>query len=1090
MSIDVALTHVTEYKYDRFVQLGPQTIRLRPAPHAKASILSYSLKISPQKHFINWQQDAFSNFQARVLVPDKVDFLKVEVDLITKINVYNPFDFFLEDHAKVFPFSYSDSLKQDLSPYLTKLECGSAFKQFIKANTPKAKEDLITFLVNINKAINEEIHYNIRLEPGVQSPDETLKIKSGSCRDMAWLGCQVLRHLGLAARFCSGYLIQLKADVVPLTGPKGPDSDFTDLHAWIEVFLPGAGWIGLDPSSGLFAGEGHIPLSCTPNPSSAAPISGSLDDCNTDFQFNMNVTRINEAPRATKPYTPKQWEEIKQLGKKVDTLANNIDLRLTMGGEPTFVSVDNQSLDEWNIAATGQHKESIAKDLLVTLKEAFAKGALLQFSQGKWYPGEILPRWAYGCYWRKDDEKILNNEDRLNVKAEKTAKTTTKHAQLLLKEIAKSLAISEQYIISAHEDIPYYIWKKQFQQRHPSVTNLSEYELSEDKTTNSILDNLSKTTKGYVLPLAMSALKNKWASCAWEFESRDLFLLPGNSPLGLRLPINQLPYYKEADAEFLQERSFADMQAPLPSRASIKNKINSIHQGIEEKYPPGFIKTALCAEVRDDILFLFLPPLQLIEHFLELMIVIENALDKLDLKVVIEGYPPPSDLRIDSFKVTPDPGVLEINVQPTSSWAQLSHNMSILYDATKKHGLEAEKFMVDGKKVGTGGGNHIVLGAQTPNDSPFLRNPLLLKSMLTFWQNHPSLSYLFASLFIGPTSQSPRIDEARHESLYELEIAFNQIERNNKIPFWQIDRLFRNLLVDITGNTHRSEFCIDKLYCPNGETGRLGLLELRSFEMPPHYQMSSLQYLLIKSLITIFWESPYKAELRRFGSKLHDKFMLPLYLAEDFKDVIRFIQRAGIDIKYEWFVPFIEFRFQKYGEITVDDLQIELRAALEPWPVMGEESNGFGVSRGVDSSVERLQLVVEGAIKSNQVLTCNGFILPLKKFKGNDELHVCGVRFKAWQLYSAYHPNIPVHAPLTFDVYDTEHNRSIGGCKYHVCHPGGRNYETYPINENEAQGRRLSRFENMGHTPGENFKVHEYVPHHDFPLTLDLRRVS
>tara|TARA_R110002110_G_scaffold383245_2_gene594574 strand:- start:5369 stop:8701 length:3333 start_codon:yes stop_codon:yes gene_type:complete len=1093
MSIDVALSHITEYKYDRFVNLGPQIIRLRPAPHTKSKIISYSLNIFPDNHFINWQQDPFSNYQARVFFPDKVKFFKVQVDLITQMNIFNPFDFFLEDNVKTFPFDYPDLLKSELQPYFLVVASGSIFFDFIQEKVSVNNLELVDFLVLVNTAINSEIKYNIRLEPGIQTPEKTLEIKSGSCRDMAWLACQIFRHLGLAARFCSGYLIQLKADVIPHSGPKGPESDFSDLHAWVEVFLPGAGWIGLDPSSGLFAGEGHIPLSCTPTPSSAAPISGSLGTCETEFSFNMQVNRLQETPRSTKPYTDKQWQDILTVGKSVDTLAEKQDIKLTIGGEPTFVSAQHIELDEWNTAALGEHKETIAQDLIVALQNQYSKGALLQCAQGKWYPGEILPRWSYGCYWRKDNENIWENQDLLAISKENNQEVNKTQfalsdAENLINEISSHLGVHNKYIQPVFEDVPYHVWKKQFHQSHAESLGVSTFELTEANDTNKVLENEKMLPVGYVLPLNYGARKNRWISCAWEFNSEQLFLNPGSSPLGLRLPINQLPYQALAKEEIIAQRPYSEMNTKLPSREHLIANLKKYIKPLEQEYPSGFLRTALSIELRDNQLYVFMPPISLIEHYLELIAVIELSALKFNLKVTIEGYPPPLDLRINYFKITPDPGVLEVNIQPTSSWEQLTDNIKILYHEAKLLGLEAEKFLTDGKKVGTGGGNHIVLGANSPLDSPFLRRPDVLVSMITFWQNHPSLSYLFSSIFIGPTSQSPRVDEARHDSLYELEIAFQQINRKTKTPYWKIDRLFRNLLVDIAGNTHRSEFCIDKLYSPEGETGRLGLLELRSFEMPPHYKMSSVQYLLIKSLVTLFWDKPHQSKFKKFGTQLHDKFMLPTFLAQDFKQVIEFLNESGIPIKYEWFVPFVEFRFQRIGSIVIEDIEIELRTALEPWPVMGEETTPHGTSRMVDSSLERIQCKVTGLLKPHHVITCNGYKLPLQRLIGSDEQYVCGVRFKAWPLTSALHPNLPVNSPLTFDIFDTRYKRSIGGCKYHVFHPGGRSYDTFPVNENEAQGRRLSRFEKMGHTPGEDFIIHEYSAHADFPYTLDLRR--
>jgi uncharacterized protein (DUF2126 family)/transglutaminase-like putative cysteine protease len=1105
MTIRVALNHQTSYSFGRAVSLGPHEIRLRPAAHSRTPILSYSLNVEPAGHFLNWQQDPFGNWVARVVFPEKNKALKITVDLVADMTVINPFDFFMADFAENFPFVYPDELKRELSPYLEKEPTTPLLSEWIKRTEKELlskKMRTIDMLVGINQRLKNDVGYTVRMEAGVQKPEETLALKLGSCRDSAWLLVQIFRHLGLAARFASGYLIQLKSDIKALDGPSGTDHDFTDLHAWTEVFIPGAGWIGLDPTSGLLAGEGHIPLACTAMPSSAAPVIGLTDVCETHFDFSMKVTRIHEDPRVTLPYTEDQWQAINALGLQVDGELVKQDVRLTMGGEPTFVSIDDMDGPEWNYTALSDKKLELSSELLTRLQGHFSPGAMLHFGQGKWYPGEAKPRWALGCYWRTDG-KPLWDDLKLLVTKDGGGKQTTADALKFIQELTHVLDLSERFVIPAYEDVTQIV---DLEQRWPE--NLDP--LKADLKKNDERRHLAKLIErglgepvGYVLPLKAlpSASKQKSAkaivaagfySSPWPLLREHLYLIAGDSPLGLRLPLASLPWVAPEDKEQEFGRDPFDATTEAPDAKLTDKQAKPKTSSPKAAYDPReIVHTALCVEVRDGVLCVFLPPVPLLEDFVALITAIENTATKLKLPVRLEGYTPPSDARLKEFRITPDPGVIEVNIHPSSTWNQLVENTQILYEEARLSRLGTEKFMLDGRHTGTGGGNHITLGAATPADSPCLRRPDVLMSLITYWQHHPALSYLFSGLFIGPTSQAPRVDEARHESLYELEIAFQQMVLNlkpgvdNQQP-WLVDRLLRNFLVDLSGNTHRAEFCIDKLYSPDSATGRLGLVEFRGFEMPPHAQMSLLQILLLRGLVARFWKTPYSGPLIRWGTELHDRFMLPDFVAQDMRDVVRDLQRSGYAFEFEWFAPFIEFRFPRFGTVVYEGIEIELRQAIEPWHVLGEEVGAGGTSRYVDSSVERMQIKVRHMNDSRHILTCNGRPLPLTA-TGTKGEYVAGVRYRAWCPPSALHPTIAVQAPLVFDLVDSWNGRSIGGCTYHVAHPGGRNYETFPVNANEAESRRVARFWNHGHTPGK-MHVKREGRNPDYPLTLDLRR--
>ena len=1089
MVMQVALHHRTHYRYDRPVGLRPQIVRLRPAPHCRTKVVSYALKVEPRRHFLNWQQDPFGNYLARLVFPDRAQEFRVEVDLVAEMAALNPFDFFVEPSAEAFPFAYEPALKKDLAPYL---ECERAGPRLAArlAAVSRARTGTVDFLVRLNRELQQEIGYLIRLEPGVQSCDETLALGSGSCRDSSWLLVQMLRHLGVAARFVSGYLIQVKPDVPAPDGASGAEQDFTDLHAWAEVYLPGAGWIGLDPTSGLLAGEGHLPLACTPDPHSAAPVTGSVDPCEVEFGFDMRVQRILEPPRVTKPYAEAEWAEILAAGQTIDDRLRASDVRLTVGGEPTFVALDDRDAAEWNTAAVGPTKRELAETLIRRLQARFAPDGLLHFGQGKWYPGEQLPRWALALYWRGDSRPLWRDPSLVGAAA---VAVGFAEAERFMEALVERLGLDPELALPAYEDPAYFLLKE-----HQLPVNL-------DPADNKLDDPMERTRlarvfdrgvgqpTGFVLPIQrwQSRAGTRWQSERWETRRGRLFLVPGDSPLGYRLPLGSLPWVPpEVYPHIVPLDPFAAHVA-LPAHApTLQPQV----QREPPAAPPvprevlGAVRTALAIEPRDGCLCIFLPPTEDAEGYVDLVTAIEDAAASQGLPVVLEGYPPPPDRRLNVIKVTPDPGVIEVNIHPSHGWEEQVAITEALYEEARLARLDTCKFLLDGRQVGTGGGNHVVLGGPTPADSPFLRRPDLLASLVTYWQNHPSLSYLFSGLFIGPTSQAPRVDEARDDQLYELEIALAQISGRGQdhCPPWLVDRLFRNLLVDVTGNTHRAEICIDKLYAPEGPTGRLGLVEFRAFEMPPHARMSLAQQLVLRALVTWFWEEPYRRPLIRFGTALHDRFMLPHFVWRDFTDVCAELTAHGLPVRAEWFRPHFEFRFPYYGHVTYQDVTIELRAALEPWHVMGEEGVVGGTARYVDSSLERLQIEVTGLEGERLSVACNGHALPLQP-TGNRGYWVAGVRFRAWQPATCLHPTIGVHSPLTFDLVDRWTNRSLGGCTYHVMHPAGRNYEQLPVNELEAEGRRLARFEPIGHTPGR-MQVAKPDPHPEFPCTLDLRR--
>jgi uncharacterized protein (DUF2126 family) len=1073
--VRLLVQHRSRYHYPNPAVLGAHTLRLRPSAHTRARVETYRLAVTPEPT-LRWQQDPYGNHVARIeLGPERpVRELEILVELAVDVRPVNPFDFLLDDLAERVPFAYPDELRRELAPFLgdsgdPAFARGERFAAF-DAELPRAGET-ITLLTQLNRAVNQRVRYVIREEAGVFTPEVCLREGRASCRDSAVLLTALLRARGLAARFVSGYLIQLTDEGMLPDQPKGVSRDVVDLHAWCEVFLPGACWVGLDATSGLLCGEGHIPLACASSPALAAPLEGTSDTPATEVSFSMAVGRLGHEPRPTTPYEPEVWAALQSAGTAVDARLAAAGVRLTMGGEPTFNSRLHPDAPEWNGEALGPTKWAQGRALAGELVRRLAPGAVLLDRPGKHYPGESLPRWALEIIGRREGAPLWPERAGLAPPGPSDPSASRRLAEA----IAGALGVERAALHAAYEDP----WRLlQDEADVPVEVDAARARLDDPEERRRLARVLQRgptAIVGWVLPLAPAADRGGWLAERWQFRRGSLFLLPGDSPLGLRLPLRALsPGAPPLPVEEAPVAPRDPRQAKEPVRAAAG--------------APAGIRTALCVEERDGRLCVFLPPQPSFARFAQLIGAVDAARAATGLAVDLEGYAPPAAPEARRFSVTPDPGVLEVNVPPTASLPEYEALIEEVFGAALHTGLHAEKYLIDGRMAGSGGGHHITLGGPSPLASPFLERPDLLASLVTFTQHHPSLSYLFAGLFVGPTSQAPRVDEARHDSLYELEIALSRaFEPGAAAPPWLTDLLFRHLLVDVTGNTHRAEISIDKLFDPQTAHGRQGLVELRAFEMPPHPRLVVAQMLLARALVASFAARPYRAPLVRWGQALHDKFLLPHALWRDFEGVLAHLESAGLGLPADGYRPFLELRCPVVGTLQAGDVTLEVRNALEPWHVLGEELTAGGTSRFVDSSLERIEVRADNLVPERHVVLVNGHRLPLQPTPTAGGF-VGGVRFRAWAPPHSLQAHLGIHHPVRLDVVDTWARRSLGGCAYHVWHPEGRAFDSPPLTRFEAAARRAQRFTVDGPAPWPVVPVP--APRAgDAPWTLDLRRL-
>jgi uncharacterized protein (DUF2126 family) len=1053
MSVRVGITHSMLRRFERPVLLSTHWLRLRPAPQTRARITAYSLAVQGGPHYLNWVRDPFENYLARLDVSEPVSTLGLELDLIAELEPINPFDFLSEPDAAQHPFAYPPQLRKELASYLQVTAPGPRCQAWLET-LDRAPASTVERLDEVNRRVHAAHGLTATAVPGPVDLEAFLERRTGSCWDAAWLLTLSLRHLGLAARFACGYRIVLAKE--------SGDQDAVSLHTWSEAYIPGAGWIGLDPEAGVFTTEGYIPLACAPDPLHVVPFVGEREAGEKMEGEALRVRRLDPLD-ASWPFTDAQWADVQALGHVVERDLEGQGLKLTLGLSLSLVANDPTAGPEWGIASLGSSKREAAEALLERLWKRVAPGGVPHLGQGEWYAGDGLPRWRLACYYRTDGQPVWHNPAWV-ARRRAHEDVGPGEAKIFAQSLAHALGVQGSGVIAAHEDGLHELWRTRARVDPAPAAE----DLADPVRRRALAERLSVSggePTGYVLPICWHHRAGRWTGGTWTFRRDGLYLMPGDSSMGYRLPLDSLVGDEQSELEAQAERSQFEDLPPLPEiydevRARLRaasephTSIAPADEGASGDRAP---RTALCVEVRDGQIHVFLPPVSHLERYLELVAAVEVAAERLETSVILEGYEPPEDYRLRRFVLEPDAGVLRLLLPETASWTERISLLEAAYDEAARAGLRGERVTPDGRRLPSGGGGPVTLGGTRPAESPFLTRPDILRGLVAYWQRHPSLSYFFAGRAIGPSGPAPRPDEGRDEVLYELSIALERLPRDGSLGPWQTDRVLRHLLADPSGDLKRAEIRVDQLYAPERASLRLGRVQISAFETAPEARSAALQSLLIVGLLGRFARHSDSGALVRWGAALHDRFMLPAALWDDLRGVIEDVNAAGYPFQLEWFEPLMARRFPVLGTVHLGEITLELREAHEPWPLLAEEVTPGGIARFIDVATERLQVSVSGLSPGRYVLVCNGRRVPLQGTSVHGA-HLAGVRYKVSDPPATLHPTIQPVEALVFDLIDAWSGRAIGGCSYFpprqdVAGPVGPVPATGPRGERSARAR-------------------------------------
>ena len=1015
----IALRHCIHSRFDRPVALSTHWLRLRPAPHTRGRLTAFSLRVEPALHFLNWVRDPFENHLARLDLPEPVTHMVVEVEIIAELAAVNPFDFLLDADAVRHPFRYPPQLARELAPYLSPVACGDATGRWV-SHLERGPVATLDRLEQVNRAVNQQfrVHDDPDPLPGPVDLEQVVGTGAGSSWELAWLLTVALRSLGLAARFCSGYRV-----ILVESGP-----DHAEHCAWSEVYLPGAGWVGLDPAAGVFTGECHVPLATAPEPSRVGPLLGYREACEEQCSSSVDVQRlVPESPDS--PATGGAWRRVMvAAARTVDDSLREQGLELAQGVRLAFCRDNARDRPEWSTAAPGADKWRAALALGRSLRDALLPGGVLQLGQGEWYGGEALPRWQLRCIARKDGVPMWSNAERQDGPAGEAPPDTDAARDVVVagfaRRLSATLGLGEECWIAARDDVLHRAWAEAPQE----LPRPSAEVLRDPKARRRLSRELSATdrTVGYVLPLAWDHGSDCWRTAPWPTRRGQLTLLPGDSAIGYRLPLNELPVgqaglrEQEPPAPFWREPPALPMPQPAVAAGGA----------------PATPGTALCLEHRDGILFVFLPPCPSAERYQALVAAAERAAADAPLPVLLEGYLPPPDPRLRTVQLEPEVGTLEVTLPASSTWDAVDRTVHTTCNRATELGLTTAIKEEDGSLRPLDRRAAWTLSGPTPGASPWLCRPSLLRSLLRYWQRHPSLSFLFAGGRVGPDSWAPRVDEGREDMLYELDVALERVPDGEVDTPWLIDRLLSHLVADPAGHPARAELRLDRLYPPGDDGARCGEVVVQAFAPPLDARLAGLQALLLRAVVAHVARRPEHASFIRWGTALHDRFMLPRVLRDDFRSVLEELRHGGHGLAEAWFQPYLDDMFPPLEAVRHGSLRLLLRPALEPWPVMAEEISGGGMARFIDPAMVRVEVELRGFTPGRHVVVCNGRRVPLQPAGVPGEA-VAGVRCKVLNPPATLYPTVPPEDSLVFEVLDAWSGERLGGCTYYPPRPAG-----------------------------------------------------